>query len=100
MSWFHGGIICCWTIPVRHKKHYIGEVSRPLENSMSLGVVVQFITLAVIAGIGVGVIYAISELRKMYAQQQAKFVMAISAVGDIRKLQPEFLSVLQRMESD
>ena len=53
-----------------------------------------------IAGIGVCVVYAIFEMREVYAEQRAQFVRAMAAVEEFQKLQPEFVAILQRVESD
>lgn len=67
---------------------------------MSIAVILQFAALAVIAGIGVCVVYAIFEMREVYAEQRAQFVRAMAAVEEFQKLQPEFVAILQRVESD
>jgi hypothetical protein len=67
---------------------------------VSLGVVLEFTALGLIAAIGVRVLYAIFEVRDVHAKQQTSILMAVHAVEEMRKLQPEFLSVLQRVESD
>ena len=67
---------------------------------MSLSMIVQFAALAVIAGIGVCVVYVIFEMRTVYSEQRDKFLRAISAVEEFHKLQPEFVSVLKQIESD
>jgi hypothetical protein len=65
-----------------------------------MGVAVQFAALGVIVVVGVCTLYAIFDMRKVYNEQRAGFLSAIRAVEELRKLQPEFLSVLHRMESD
>jgi hypothetical protein len=65
-----------------------------------MGVAVQFAALGVIVVVGVCTLYAIFDMRKVYNEQRAGFLSAIKAVEELRKLQPEFLSVLHRMESD
>src|SRR5438105_6677072 len=57
---------------------------------MSIAVVIQFAALAVIAGIGVCVVYAIFEMREVYG----------AAIEDFKKLQPEIAAVLERVQSD
>ena len=57
---------------------------------MSISVVVQFAALAVIAGIGVCVVYAIFEMREVYG----------AAIDDFKKLQPEITALLERVQSD
>jgi hypothetical protein len=70
------------------------------DSSASIAAVIQLVALGVVVGIGVCVIYAIREMRAVYTDHRTKFLKAIDAVEGLRKLQPEFLSVLQRMESD
>ena len=72
----------------------------PTRLSVSIAIIVQFAALAVIVGIGVCVVYAIFEMREVYADQREKFVRAVSAVEEFHKLQPEFISLLGRVESD
>ena len=67
---------------------------------MSIAIIIQFAALAVIAGIGVCVVYVIFEMREVYAEQRSKFVRAIAAVEELQKIQPEFIAILQRVESD
>ncbi len=67
---------------------------------MSIATIVQFAALAVIAGIGVCIVYVIFEMRTVYAEQRDKFLRGISAVEEFHKLQPEFVSVLKQIESD
>lgn len=67
---------------------------------MSIAVIVQFAALAVIAGIGLCVVYAIFEMREVYADQREKFLRAISAVEEFHKLQPGLVAVLERAQSD
>jgi hypothetical protein len=67
---------------------------------LSIVIIVQFAALAVIVGIGVCVVYAIFEMREVYAEQQEKLVRAIAAVEEFHKVRPEFISLLQRVESD
>ena len=67
---------------------------------MSIAVIIQFAALAVIVAIGVCIVYVIFEMREVYAEQRSKFIRAISAVEEFQKLQPEFVAVLQKVESD
>ena len=67
---------------------------------MSVSVIMQFAALAVTVVIGAFAVYAIFETRAIYAEQRDKFVRAISAVEEWRKVQPEFISILQHIESD
>src|SRR5713101_7736824 len=39
-------------------------------------------------------------MREVYADQREKFLRAISATEEFHKLQPEFISLLSRVESD
>ena len=50
--------------------------------------------------IGLCVVYAIFEMREVYADQREKFLRAISSFAEFQKLQPQFISVLERIESD
>jgi hypothetical protein len=59
---------------------------------VSITAVTELAALAVIVAIGVCIVYAIFEL---YAGQRAKSVKAIAAVEEIRKLQPQLLSLAQ-----
>lgn len=65
-----------------------------------MGVVVQFTALGVIVVVGVCILCAIVAMHKIYNEQRSGFLSAIKAVEELRKLQPEFLSVLHRVESD
>jgi len=67
---------------------------------MSIGIVVQFATLAVLIGIGICAIYTIFEMRNAHTGQQEQFVRAASVIEEFHKVQPELLSLLKRIESD
>ncbi len=67
---------------------------------MPLPTIIQFAALAVITGIGVCIVYVIFEMRTVYGDHRDKFVRAVSAIEEFHKLQPEFLGVIQRIESD
>ena len=68
--------------------------------SVSIEVIFQFAALAVVASIGVCVVYAIFEMRRSYAEQRDRFVRAISTVEKFHKLQPEIIALLRSVESD
>ena len=67
---------------------------------MSFSTIIQFAALAVMAGIGVCIVYVVFEMRTVYGDHRDKFVRAVSAIEEFHKLQPEFLAVIQRIESD
>lgn len=67
---------------------------------MSLAVVIQLVALAVTVAIGVCVVYAISKMRKTYAEQESNFSGAICAVEEIQKLLPQLLLLTQNVQSD
>ncbi len=67
---------------------------------MSLPIIIQFAALAVMAGIGVCIVYVVFEMRTVYGDHRDKFIRAVSAIEEFHKLQPEFLAVIQRIESD
>jgi hypothetical protein len=61
--------------------------------------IAQIATLVVIVVIGVFVVYATFEIRKMYSEQRQKLVQATFAIED-QKLRAEALLLLRRVESD
>jgi hypothetical protein len=67
---------------------------------MSLATIVQFASLAVVVFIGVCLVYVIFEMRTVYADHRDQFLRTVSAVEEFQKLQPEFVSILRRLESD
>ncbi len=67
---------------------------------MSIGIVVESATLAVVVGLGICAIYAIFEMRKAWRDQREQFVRAISTIDDFHKLHPELMSLIKRIESD
>ena len=69
-------------------------------NAVTISVIIQFAALAVIAGIGICVVFAIFEMREVYAEQREKFLRAVAAVEEFHKLQPAFIAVLERIQSD
>jgi hypothetical protein len=101
VSWFHAGIIAAVGPFLSGGKSIMVSMLNPFwDSSVSITAVLQLVALGVIVGIGICVIYAIREMREVYTDHRKKFLRAIDAVEELRKLQPEFLSVLQRMESD
>ena len=67
---------------------------------MSLIVVIQFAVLAVMLAIAACILYAIFEMREVYADHRDKFLRAITAFEEFQKMQPQFISVLERIESN
>jgi hypothetical protein len=67
---------------------------------VSLAVVIQLVALAVTVAIGVCVVYAISKMRKTYAEQESNFSGAICAVEEVQKLLPQLLMLTQNVQSD
>ena len=67
---------------------------------MWIGIVVQLGALAVIVGTGISVVYVVSDMRKLHADQQQQVVRAVSVIEEFRKMQPEFTSLLKSVESD
>ena len=74
--------------------------SRRIGEFVSIADIVQIAALAGIVLMGVCVVSAAFEMRKLHEEQRSKLAKAITAVEQIQKLQPEFLSVLQRVQSD
>jgi hypothetical protein len=62
--------------------------------------IAQIATLVVTVVIGVCVIYATVEMRKMYSEQRQKLARATFAVEEFQKLRTEAILFLQRVESD
>ncbi len=61
---------------------------------------IQFAGLAVIIAIGVGFIYLISRVQRMYEAQHSAFSKGTATAEKIQNLETEFISLLQRVESD
>jgi hypothetical protein len=62
--------------------------------------IAQFSTLLVTVVIGVCVVYATVEMRKMYSEQRQKLARATFAVEEFQKLRAEAILFLRRVESD
>jgi hypothetical protein len=67
---------------------------------VSQAVVIQLVALAVTVAIGVCVVYAISKMRKAYAEQKSNFSKAIRGIEEIQKLLPQLLLLTQNGQSD
>lgn len=67
---------------------------------MSLATIIQFAPLAVVVVVGVCVVYLMFRMRTLSADHRDQVLRAVSAVEEFQKLQPEFVSALQRLESD
>ena len=61
---------------------------------------IQFAGLAGIIAVGVGFIYLISRVRRMYEAQHSAFSKGTATAQKIQNLETEFISLLQRVESD
>jgi hypothetical protein len=67
---------------------------------MPAPVIMQSAAIAISLIVGVCLVYAITQMRRAYAQQQESLPRAISAVEEFQKTQQEFKSFLRRIESD
>jgi hypothetical protein len=67
---------------------------------MSIPVILQYAALAVTLIVGVCVVYATFEMRRAYIEQRENFARTISAIEQFQKLQSEFSSLAQHIESD
>ena len=67
---------------------------------MPLSTILEFAALAVILITGACVVYAMSEMRRTYTEQQEQVVRTMSLVEGFRKIQQEFDLFLGRIESD
>jgi hypothetical protein len=67
---------------------------------MSVSIALQLATLLVTVVIGVCVVYASVEMRKMYVEQREKLARATFAVEEFEKLRAEAIVFLRRVESD
>jgi hypothetical protein len=61
---------------------------------------IQVVALFVVVGVGVGFIYLISRVQKMYDAQRSAFSKAVATAQKIQNLETEFITLLQRVESD
>ena len=73
--------------------------SCPLEKQVP-DELIQFAGLAGIIAVGVGFIYLISRVRRMYEAQHSAFSKGTATAQKIQNLETEFISLLQRVESD
>ena len=67
---------------------------------MSLGAIVELLALVTVLAVGAAAVYAVFEMRQVYAGQRDKFLRVITAVEDFQRLQPEFLTAMKLMQSD
>src|SRR5262245_46016953 len=67
---------------------------------MSIGLIVEFSALTVVVVVGAAAVYAIYEMREVYADRRDKFVRVVTAVEEFQRLQPVLLSHAERIESD
>jgi hypothetical protein len=67
---------------------------------VSLTVIIEFAALLIILGLGIAVVYAIFEMREVYADHRDKFLKGIAAVEQLQKMQPEVAAVLERVQTD
>ncbi len=73
--------------------------SFPLEKQVP-DELIQFAGLAGIIAVGVGFIYLIVRVQKMYEAQRSAFSTGTATAQKIQNLETEFISLLQRVESD
>jgi uncharacterized protein HemX len=66
----------------------------------SLTIIIEFAALLIILGLGIAVVYAIFEMREVYADHRDKFLKGITAVEQLQKMQPEVAAVLERVQTD
>jgi hypothetical protein len=67
---------------------------------MSISVILQYAALAMTLIVGVCIVYVTFEMRRAYMEQRENFARTISAIEQFQKLQTEFSSSLQHIESD
>jgi hypothetical protein len=61
---------------------------------------IQVFALFVVIAVGVGFIYLISRVQRMYEAQRSAFSRGIATAQKIQNLEAEFITLLQRVESD
>jgi hypothetical protein len=61
---------------------------------------IQVFALFVVIAVGVGFIYLISRVQRMYEAQRSAFSRGIATAQKIQDLEAEFITLLQRVESD
>jgi hypothetical protein len=61
---------------------------------------IQLAALFVVIALGAGFIYLISRVQKMYDAQRSAFSRGIATAQKIQSLETEFITLLQRVESD
>jgi hypothetical protein len=61
---------------------------------------VQVVALFVVIAFGVGFVYLISRVKKMYEAQRSAFSTGTATAQKIQNLEAEFITLLQRVESD
>jgi len=61
---------------------------------------IQVFALVVVIAVGVGFIYLISRVQRMYEAQRSAFSRGIATAQKIQNVEAEFITLLQRVESD
>jgi hypothetical protein len=61
---------------------------------------IQVVALFIVIAAGVGFIYLISRVQRMYEAQRSAFSRGIATAQKIQNLEAEFITLLQRVESD
>jgi hypothetical protein len=61
---------------------------------------IQVAALFIVIAVGIGIIYLISRVQKMYEAQRSAFSRGIATAQKIQTLEAEFITIIQRVESD